>query len=195
VADSASGKTPAQEAALRPLQVLADEERDKYEAARKEYDRAREGTIVGPEPREKRYVTTDCTPQRLTQLLQHDDVLLARDELSGWVGGMDAYSKGAERQAMMQAWSGAQIRVDRRNRDGEAVVRAGFVMNVVGGIQPAMLDAMVADVGAGDDGFCARFLWAWPDVVPAPWSEARLTDQPLLKRQTCSVAYSQPRAV
>jgi hypothetical protein len=64
-------------------------------------------------------VVEDTTVEALAAALEDNPrgVLLARDELSAFVRGMDQYKnhRGSDRQFYLSAWSNSPVSVDRKN--------------------------------------------------------------------------------
>jgi hypothetical protein len=84
-------------------------------------------------------------------------VMLLRDELSGWFGGMDAYAggKGGKDAAFwLEAYNGGPMVVHRITR--ENLLIPNLSVNLLGGIQPSSL-ARIADK-LPDDGLLQRFM-------------------------------------
>jgi hypothetical protein len=124
-----------------------------------------------PQPvQRRRLLSTDPTIEKAA-LLSHSNprgLLLPRDELSGWIGGMDRYShgNGSDRAFWLQAYGGRLWTPDRV-KDGETeVIVAHLLWGICGGIQP---DRLVSQLLKGDDdGLVARFLvrMAGPNTAP-----------------------------
>jgi putative DNA primase/helicase len=100
---------------------------------------------------------------------------VAKDELAGWIRGMDQYKaggKGSDRQFWLSAWSSDPITVDRKGEPEALMVSEPFVA-VSGGIQPEVLK----DLSKGpEDGMLDRFLCAYPEPVAPGWREAHITE-------------------
>jgi hypothetical protein len=112
----------------------------------------------------------DVTTEKLASILEKNPrgVALIRDELSGWVCGMDQYKaqgRGTDRQFFLSSWSGTSFRYDRVGREETIIVPHPFV-SVVGGIPPALLNRLR---GRRDiwDGFIDRILFSYPNPFPA----------------------------
>jgi Protein of unknown function (DUF3987) len=89
-------------------------------------------------------------------------VVMVRDEIAGWLMGMDSYNPAA-RPFWIEAYGGRPYRVERRKHGGEPIEIDRLVVSVYGGTQPERL----ADLSAGvDDGLFSRILWAWPNAIP-----------------------------
>ena len=158
--DSSKKKTPTILAATKPLKDYQDEtwaeyEREKNYASIQDKD---------PPPPPVRYVVYDSTIEKLADLLSRSDrgILLKRDELAGWLGGMEKYggsSHGAnsDRGHYLELYDGGGRVVDRVKR-GEAFIK-NFSASFIGGIQPKKL---VELRGLTSDGLLQRFL---PNVM------------------------------
>jgi hypothetical protein len=119
-------------------------------------------------PQRHRLFSTDPTAEKAARLAHGNPrgLLLVRDELAGWVGGMDRYSRGngSDRAFWLQAYGGRHWTPDRI-KDGERdLVVPHLLWGVCGGIQP---DRIVSQLLVGDDdGLTARFVYSWPSPVP-----------------------------
>lgn len=115
------------------------------------------------EPKPPRIVVSDATIEAMAPVLNANPrgVILARDELAGFVGNIGKYGGDGDAAFWLERYDGAGFSVDR--------VKAGHVqgdvglVSVIGGIQPDRL----ADVlfKRADDGFVCRFLMIYPDPV------------------------------
>ncbi|MHB1682832.1 MAG: YfjI family protein [Bacilli bacterium] len=122
---------------------------------------------VGP----KRYVIGDATQEKIADLLIRNThgLVMVRDELAGWLAGMEQENHRTDRGFFLNAWNGSDgYSVDRIGRGSLWVPT--LCLSIIGGIQPAKLrryiDEAVSDGGA--DGLLSRFqLLVWPDDVPA----------------------------
>ena len=77
--------------------------------------------VAPPEPEPPQIVTSDATPERLGVMLAHNWKGLAcyRDELAGWLGGMDRYSKGeSEKSFWTEAYGARPYTIDRVKAGG-----------------------------------------------------------------------------
>lgn len=119
-------------------------------------------------PTERRFLTSDATIEKLGSLLNENPrgLLVVRDELTGWLRGLDRDDRAQDRSFYLEAWNGTgAFTVDRIGR-GTLNVEA-LCLSVVGGIQPGPFGAYVRGAVAGEsnaDGLMQRFqLLAWPD--------------------------------
>jgi hypothetical protein len=88
-------------------------------------------------------------------------VMMVRDEIAGWLSGMDAYNP-AGRAFWLEAYGGRPYRVERRKHGTEPIEIERLVVAVYGGTQPERL----FELSSGpDDGLFSRILWLWPNPV------------------------------
>jgi len=133
---------------------------------------------------ERRYVTSDATTEKIGELLNQNPrgILVMRDELEGWLGGLEREGHQQDRAFYLEAWNGTGSFV--YDRIGRGTVRIEHAcISVVGAIQPGPLSRLVSGAvsgGNGADGLLQRFsLAVWPDLRPyvhvdrVPSKEAR----------------------
>lgn len=110
---------------------------------------------------ERRFRTCDATVEKLGELLVENPngLIVYRDELSGWLKGLDRFGHEHERSFFLEAWNGTgSYAVDRIGR-GTLHIPA-LCLTIMGGIQPGRLESYVHDAvkgGSGDDGLLQRF--------------------------------------
>jgi hypothetical protein len=88
-------------------------------------------------------------------------VLVTRDELLGWLKGMNAYND-AGRAYWIEAYGGRPYRLDRMKHPLPIIVPHNVVA-AYGGTQPDKLAQLLLEA---DDGLLARLNWFWPDPFP-----------------------------
>jgi Protein of unknown function (DUF3987) len=155
-----------------------------------------------PEPQAPRVRVNDVTIEKVATLLATaapKGMLIVRDELAGWLLGMNSYND-AGRAFWIEAYGGRPYRVERQKSPVPIVVRR-LAVAVSGGTQPERLAALMADA---DDGLLARLLWTWPDPIPfrlgreAPgvaWATAALDRLRLLDLAPGAGAEEEPQPV
>ncbi len=211
VGDSGTMKSPAFDLAMEPLrrrqsaafheweEAMATYRTDKatYEADLAEWKRKgrKNGEPPPEEPEEPmavRYVCEDTTVEALAVLLQNQSrgLLLARDELAGWVNGFDAYKscRGTDVAHWLSMHRAGPMTVDRKSGKKLIYVSRASV-SITGGVQPKALGAaLIGRYQAGDineamdkpnkehfdNGLAARLLFAMPPRLPKKWTEADL---------------------
>lgn len=117
-----------------------------------------------PEPQAPRLTMTDVTIEKMAVTLADaapKGVLIARDELAGWLLGMTSYND-AGRQFWLEAHGGRPYRVDRQKLANPIIVPR-LAVAVMGSTQPEKIATIFRDA---DDGLLARFAWTWPDQRP-----------------------------
>lgn len=172
VGDPSTGKSPAQAAGTHPLRYVAAADHERYVFERNAWAAECEATCKKgkhtrecqeSEPIEERRFTSDATIEKLADLMAAARGLtLVRDELAGWIGNLNKYSKttDGDRQFFLECYSGGTYTVDRIKRGTVRVT--DLYLNVVGGVQP---DKARHIFGEGDDdGFAARFIAAYPEA-------------------------------
>ena len=118
--------------------------------------------------RERRYMTSDATIEKLGMLSNENPrgLMNVRDELTGWLKGLDREDRAQDRAFFLESWNGTgAFTVDRIGR-GTLHVEA-LCLSVVGGIQPGRLSTYVRGAIGGEedaDGLLQRFqVLVWPD--------------------------------
>ena len=169
VGPPAARKTPVLNEVVRPLKAVEDGwfEDDKpklraYKAAHAKWKNTgqKNGELEPERPRERRKIINDTTVEALGPILRDNPngVLSYTDELSGWIGSMDAYKPGKatskDQPFWLQAKQGNAYVVDRVTRDPMRVARAA--VHVLGGIQPDVIQKFVSDFSG--NGMLQRFL-------------------------------------
>ena len=187
-------KTPALKVATEAAREKQGDYRREYREAKEEYEAevrqweadkkaaTKEGKPA-PEPPQKlvmkRTVVEDTTVEALAAILEGNPrgVLVARDELSAFVRGMDQYKnhRGTDRQFYLSAWSNSPVTVDRKNMEEPLFLLKPFV-GVIGSIQPGVLSELTANRrGLEGDGFLDRFLFAYPEPMLSRWSDQEIS--------------------
>jgi hypothetical protein len=123
------------------------------------------------EPRQKRLLTTDATFESLQWIMANNlaGIFVLRDELTGWLAGLERQGREQERAFFLECWNGdTPHTIDRIGRGSIHVDHC--CVSLFGGIQPARLRAYLADAlrdGPTNDGLIQRFqLLVWPDTKP-----------------------------
>jgi hypothetical protein len=123
-------------------------------------------------PRRRRVHSTDPTIEAARDLSAANPrgLLLHRDELAGWIAGMDRYGGGggADRPFWLQAYEGGRWTSDRVKDGDDGCDVPHLTWGIVGGIQPDRLASLL--LSGEDDGLSARFIYAWP-APPASVSD------------------------
>jgi hypothetical protein len=114
-------------------------------------------------------------------------LLLHRDELAGWIAGMDRYGGGggADRAFWLQAYEGGRWTSDRVKDGDDGCDVPHLTWGIVGGIQPDRLASLL--LSGEDDGLSARFIYAWP-APPASVSDPPDGARPALRAEAEAAA-------
>ena len=211
VGESGTLKSPAHDLATKPIyQVqnealkeyrdqMVDYNRDKahHDAELAEWKKSRKKSEPMPEapaePVAMRYLVSDCTVEALAVLLEQHPrgLLVARDELSGWVNSFDAYKscRGADVAHWLSMHRAGPLTVDRKT--GRRIIHVPRAsVCIAGGVQPKALAAALIgryqpqdgapeamskpDKEHFDNGLAARLLFAMPPRRPKRWTEDEL---------------------
>jgi putative DNA primase/helicase len=162
----------AYQTALEEQELVKAAWKDQFKsAAKKNQDRPAkpESNLVPPVLR--RLITSDATFESLHCVLSENPagLFVIRDELTGWLAGLERQGREQERAFFLECWNGdAAFTIDRISRGSIHVPHA--CISLFGGIQPARLRAYLADAlrdGPSNDGLVQRFqLMVWPDMPP-----------------------------
>lgn len=113
-----------------------------------------------PQPPWKQLIASDTTVEALGDLLKDNPsgLLLAYDELTEFVGRMDAYNGGTgkDRGTYLQAFDGGSKTINRKSSRVPLVVD-NFSVGVLAGVQPEKLAEMFKK-SSGADGLFQRFM-------------------------------------
>ena len=138
----------------------------KIDAARENYL-----SIEDSEPKRpslRRYIVNDATVEKLGELLNENPngLLLARDELIGWLKSLDREDRSNDRSFYLECFSGSNSYTYDRIGRGTIHIES-TTLSIIGGVQPSKLRPYVfgaINQGADDDGLIQRFqLAVWPD--------------------------------
>ncbi len=179
VGESGAFKTPAFKVAMKPLRQHQSRCQKRFNVELKEYERQlliyesdlktwkKEKTEASlPEapvpPTMERCVTTDTTVEALASILADNPrgLVVSRDELSGWIGSFDRYSKsnGGDMAHWLSMHNAEQLVIDRKTGIRTIMVPQASV-GVTGGIQPAILERSLT-TECRESGLAARLLMA-----------------------------------
>jgi Protein of unknown function (DUF3987) len=119
----------------------------------------------------RRLITSDATFESLQQVMSENPagLFVLRDELSGWLAGLERRGREQERAFFLESWNGdSAFTMDRVTRGTIHVPHT--CISLFGGIQPARLQGYLTDTlqnGPSNDGLIQRFqLLASPDAPP-----------------------------
>jgi hypothetical protein len=193
VGESGNQKTTGYHLAIKPVQRRQRLALDRYEAERLQYEarleqwergrtQGRYGAAARAEkprpPVAERVMVGDTTVEALAPLLKSNPrgLLVARDELRGWLGSFDRYAGGTKKSDeahWLSMYNGAQILVDRKTAQAGPIYVHQASVCVTGGIQPGVLRRALG-AEHRESGLAARLLMAFPPRHPKTWSEAEM---------------------
>ena len=157
----------------------------RYDKALAAWKRDKRGDDVPPEKPHcsplVRLMVSDTTVEALAPILLANPrgILLARDELAGWIGSFDRYvgGKGAADAAhWLSMHAGESVLVDRKTGPARVVHVPAAAVSVTGGMQPGILNRVVG-LEHRESGLLARLLLAMPPRRRKHWTEAELPSE------------------
>lgn len=178
VAESGTGKSPAQKTILKPLFRLQTEAEQLYQADLEDWEQERrtakeaDGPLPAkPQPRD--YFTTDATREAVVQIQanQPDSGFIGWfDELSGLIRGQNQYrnGRGADKESLLSGRDGSAQKVDRAGGKRLFIARSAY--SITGSTQPDTLRSLMGDF-SDPSGQWARFLWCFLPIQSAPYPE------------------------
>jgi len=196
VARSGSVKSPPVELAVAPLtKIDLDLRRAGAEAARayraaveewKDAERGRKragdgadapprGDGPGEPPPRPRCLAGDITIESLAVVLADNPkgVLVYRDELASWFGGLTRYSKTDATADWLHLFHARLLTVDRKTGDKLTIAVPHAAAGVLGTIQPSVLAGAFSKTFRASGG-AARLLVVMPPPRPKVWTDADL---------------------
>ena len=201
VADSGTLKSPAFDLALHPARHRQKRAMKDYERAKAEYLHAREQYDEqlkawrrakpeerGERPEEpqapvcERLWCSDTTVEALADRLSlaPKGLLVARDELSGWLSSFNQYraGQGGDVAYWLEMHRAGHLLVDRKTGDKTTIYVPRAAVCLTGGIQPDTLRRCLTPEFF-ENGLAARLLLAMPPRRPKRWIEAEINDATL----------------
>ncbi len=163
-----------------------------YKRDLKQWEKKREGDE--PEepvrPTRRRCIVQDATVEALAGILNENPrgVLLARDELSGWLAGFDRYSSKAATSSEVPKWleiyNCEAITIDRKTGDERFVFVRRPAVSIVGGIQPGILSRCLTNEHK-DSGLQSRLLMTFPPRRAKAWRDDEMSPATQLAYGDC----------
>jgi hypothetical protein len=167
VGDPSTKKSPGMRSAMSPVRKIDAKLAAQYADVMREHEEelAAHAALRGkdkPPPPERpaspRVLTQNATVEALSDILKDNPqgLLCAPDELSGWFGSLDVYSKGGskDRALWLEAYNGGPQRIDRVTR-GHIFV-PNWSACLLGGIQPDIFRSIASKLD--NDGLLQRFM-------------------------------------
>lgn len=195
VGESGTAKTPAFKLVMRPARERQRKALARHAEATKQYEaelarwekefaawkRSKDPTEDPPPkpdpPQAERFVVSYTTVEALAPILLANPrgLLLARDELAGWVGSFDRYAgkgkAGADAANWLSMFNAESVIVDRKTGAPRTIHVPMAAVGVVGGIQPGILQRALGEEHR-ESGLAARLLLTCPPRRAKRWTEA-----------------------
>lgn len=191
VGESGTLKTPAFRLVQKPIREIQAKALKEHEASTEEY----EGTKLQYEkdlaawkkskddndppekpepPQPARMMVSDTTVEAIAPILLANSrgLLLARDELAGWIGSFDRYARGTGTDSAnwLSMHAGEQMLVDRKTGEPRTIHVPSASVSITGGIQPGVLARALA-IEYRENGLLARLLMACPPRRAKKWTD------------------------
>ena len=192
VGESGTQKSPPFRMAMSPLKERQQRDADSfmsenaqyqsdlkaYKRVLKQWDKKGEGDEPQqPErPIRSRCIVQDATIEALAPILNENPrgVLLARDELSGWLAGFDRYSSKSASSSEVPKWleiyNSESITIDRKTGDERFLFVRRPSVSICGGIQPGILSRCLTEEHK-DSGLQSRLLMTYPPRQAKGWRD------------------------
>jgi hypothetical protein len=195
VGESGTAKTPAFKLVMRPVRERQRKALERHAEAMKQYetdlarwekdmaawkrvkDPASDPPAKPDPPQAERFIVSDTTVEALAPILLANPrgLLLARDELAGWIGSFDRYAgkgkAGADSANWLSMFNAESIIVDRKTGIPRTIHVSQAAVCVSGGIQPAILQRALG-LEHRESGLAARLLLSCPPRKAKQWTEA-----------------------
>jgi CRISPR-associated protein Cmr3 len=184
VAESGSGKSPAQKTIIKPLFELQAEaeaeyqqQLENYEQELEQWKKSKEGKGQPPaKPVPREYYTTDATSEAIALILSqqpHLGLFGWFDELVSLFKSQGQYKggRGADGEKILSGRDGTGLKVNRASGKRISVECSSY--SITGSIQPQVLQQMMGDFSDAN-GQWARFLWSVMPIQPAPYPDGAI---------------------
>lgn len=175
VADPSTKKSPPMKRATKHLKKMDnalskhyEESCRAFEEQKSDYEQAKKRTKndIGPppeKPKQKCLMVEDTTIESLGVVLKDNPrgLFCMRDELSGWFGQLDAYSKGGggkDKAFWLECYEGGAGKVNRITREPITIPNKSVCL--LGGIQPGPMRKIAGTLE--EDGLLQRFMVICP---------------------------------
>lgn len=171
VGEAGTNKSAPLAFAVKPLEMIDDEEmeayNEKYEEYRDECDKAlRSRSGMPDEPEYYQYVLNDFTIEAMMQqhAINQRGMLVYKDELLNFIRNMSRYSTGNDEMTWTTMFTGGSIQNTRKDKRKTKLKTT--CVSIIGTIQPESLPEFAK--GKMENGFIDRWLFAYPEKVKAP---------------------------
>jgi hypothetical protein len=132
-----------------------------------------------PEPFNSKMLVDDATMETITSIHSHNwkGLLVAIDELNGWLGSFNAYRNGQGRDVpnWLSIHNGGRIAYNRKTNN-QNIYLPTTAISVTGGIQPSVAEECLFTDKFIRCGLAGRFLVASPPFHVVRWSDAVVSE-------------------
>lgn len=196
VGDSGSKKSVGAAMALAPIEAIESRNERRHQRESQEHERAlaeweqqvsdwKKNKRRGPAPEKptppasSRVMVDNTTIEALAPLLKanHRGLLLAKDELKGWLGSFDRYasgtSSGADESHWLSMYNGRPMVIDRKTGRHPTIHVPRAAVSITGNIPPGILRRSF-NKERRESGLAARFLMACPPRQRVHWNDATI---------------------
>ncbi len=162
---SGVGKTEPLKRAFAPLQIIDRVNFETYCTDMKEWKakcklcKSHKPPLEEPaKPLFKQLLADDMTPEALTDILYNNDGAgtIFYEELSGWFGNFGRYTKSSEAQMYLQYFDNTDKTINRKE-DIKRIAKP--FLNIIGTIQPKVLQTTISSEAMQENGLASRFLY------------------------------------
>lgn len=162
---SGVGKTEPLKRAFAPLQIIDRVNFETYCTDMKEWKakcklcKSHKPPLEEPiKPFFKQLLADDMTPEALTDILYNNDGAgtIFYEELSGWFGNFGRYTKSSEAQMYLQYFDNTDKTINRKE-DIKRIAKP--FLNIIGTIQPKVLQTTISSEAMQENGLASRFLY------------------------------------
>lgn len=162
---SGVGKTEPLKRAFAPLQIIDRANFETYCTDIKDWKakcklcKSHKPPLEEPlKPFFKQLLADDMTPEALTDILYNNDGsgTVFYEELSGWFGNFGRYTKSSEAQMYLQYFDNTDKTINRK--DDIKRISKPF-LNIIGTIQPKVLQTTISSEAMQENGLASRFLY------------------------------------
>jgi hypothetical protein len=196
IGESGTAKSPAFCLVTSPLEAMQHDRLDEHATAMARHDqdvacyekqmaawrKDKSGTLPPDKPVPPvatRYMIEDATTEAVATILRDNPrgVLLARDELAGWVGSFDRYASGSgDEGRWLSMHNGGSVTVDRKTGQYKTIFVRRAAVSLTGGVQPGVLQRVIGPQHR-ESGLLARILLAQPPRHRKRWSDNGIDPQ------------------
>lgn len=176
VGHASVGKTHALNTCMKPVYKIENDFRSNNKVSISNYrkamsswerDKVKDHAAKPEEPGQNEIYINEFTIEAVFKSLRDNPkgLLMFKDELSGWINGMNQYRKGTDQEFWLQNWSNVRVKIARSGK--EAINIESPCISTLGALTPSFLTELAGN-GRGDNGFLARVLFAYPDNLDKP---------------------------